>query len=183
MNQFRKLYFALIALLSFFGSPVMAAVDVSQMTSPAMDPNFCGNKHKNLVRLNSIVNVPEFVGISTGRVEAYLREQNPALFDEYASAISQIQGTSAMNVRKTAERILSDIQISIQACFANAPFPFSQDEKNLFNRVAQQKRFFMVRSTGVEDGAIANAGGNASIAYVVPTEQAVAHAMGEVIAS
>lgn len=54
-----------------------------------IDPDFCGNKHKNLVILDTILKkdlhaqVPAFLGISTGRVEQFLRINNPEIFDYY----------------------------------------------------------------------------------------------------
>lgn len=162
------------------------------------DPNFCGNKHKNLVRLQTIVQgshsvvVPEFVGIPTGRVETYLRTHVPQIFDQYAQAVELLQQSNLKRLlvylkifgkTQSAEDILKEIQATITQCFIDHEFTFTPQELALFEGVAAQKRFFMVRSTGVEDGAVANAGGNASIAYVAPDAQALQKAMGEVIAS
>lgn len=149
------------------------------------DPNFCGNKHKNLVRLQAIVQdipdavIPEFVGVPTRRVEAFLRQYTPDIFDKYATVVTLLSENKATQ----AEMVLNDIQESIKACFVHNSFNFTQDELLLVQRIARERQFFMVRSTGVEDGAIANAGGNASIAYVNPDVSALKSAMGEVIAS
>ncbi len=178
--------------------------------SSTIDPDFCGNKHKNLVLLKDIVQgtprvvIPEFMGISSRRVEDFLKQHKKYqvidILDEYERAIKLLQPTSSLlpmpiiraarflhfmspDSSERAEAILKQIQKDIKYCFAHNPFPFTKDERELFNRIAQQNQFFMVRSTGVEDGAIANAGGNASIAYVNPTEKDIQCAMGEVIAS
>lgn len=168
--------------------------------------DFCGNKHKNLVRLTKIINglsnvvVPEFKGIPSKRIESFLRKHTPDIFTDYANAIELMQPTwryflwniltpnkkftTKKQARETqALELLTGIQDKIKSCFKSFSFEFTPEELQLFNSVALQEQFFMVRSTGVEDGAIANAGGNASIAYVMPNELAVKQAIGEVIAS
>jgi len=55
--------------------------------------NWCGNKHKNLVILRDAltglnnVSVPEFVGISTSRVETFIQQYAPDVFAYYAYII------------------------------------------------------------------------------------------------
>lgn len=79
---------------------------------------------------------------------------------------------------------LCAVQEKIKALFEDQAFEFTSEERRFFDRVRRDNNFFMVRSTGIEDGQnAANAGGNASIAYVKPDERDIQKAMGEVVAS
>jgi hypothetical protein len=53
-----------------------------------------GNKYKDLMRLQSIVAdipgvcIPEFIGISSDRIEAFLKEHAPHITEQYQSLIN-----------------------------------------------------------------------------------------------
>lgn len=164
------------------------------------DPNWCGNKHANLVKLQTIVQsvvdveVPEFMGISTGRIEAFLRKHAPQIFNKYSFVVKRLNGKktpfsrilnafSRLNYLSN-ERILEQIQNDIKECFNCHYFDFDQSEIQMIDQWRNDKQFCMVRSTGVEDSqTIANAGGNVSIAYVNSYTYEIKQAMGEVVAS
>jgi len=76
---------------------------------------WCGNKHKNLVILRDIVQgmpgvaVPEFLGISTDRVEKFLKEHNPLIFADYETVCDQLmRDGSPGRFSKMVARILPD---------------------------------------------------------------------------
>ncbi len=165
-----------------------------------MDPNWCGNKHANLVKLQTIVQstsdveVPPFIGISTGRVEAFLRKHSPQIFKKYAFVVNRLTGkkTSLSKIMNAMtglnnlsnEDILQQIQGEIRSCFYNHMFDFTDEESSTYAKWTAENQFCMVRSTGVEDSqTVANAGGNLSLAYVKPDYYFINNAMGEVIAS
>ena len=149
----------------------------------ASEPESCGKKHDNLVNLQKIcrdeaqVKIPPFFGITSSRVEQFLRTHAPAVFQEYADIIKN-------NAFMTNSAALDKIHTLIKEAFKNYPFTFTAQETQFLADSAQNNTFLMVRSTGIEDSQnAANAGGNASIAYVEPTVMVVQQAMGEVVAS
>ncbi len=174
---------ALLGILALF----------SGILSAKVDPDWGGNKHKNLVILQDILKntpntlVPVFICVPTGRVEWFLREQWPGVLEYYAEVVARLNGQTDLDqdfAQVTTEYLLSTIQNGIKSILTSRQWQFSQEEKDFFAQVAQKGGYLMVRSSGVEDNAgAANAGGNASIAYVEPTEDAVRRAMGEVVAS
>jgi phosphohistidine swiveling domain-containing protein len=182
----------------------------------ASDAAWCGNKHKNLVILRDIVQgmpnveVPAFLGISSDRVEKFLRQHAASIFTDYTrvcdllmremspgklnqfiaplSRIPLVGGLlRAVGGRQRTTNIapiLQRIQDQVKSCFREHGFSFTSEEEQFFACVAQQGKFFMVRSTGVEDSqTVANAGGNVSVAYVKPDVQEISRTMGEVVAS
>lgn len=191
-----------IALLGFL-APFVGVI------SAQVDPNWGGNKHKNLIILQDILKntpdaqVPAFICVPTGRVEQFLLEQWPGLLQWYAEVIARLNGQTDLDqayAQMTTERILSIIQNNIKYILISGyhsitsgdrsifghcyKWQFTQEEKDFFAKVAQKGGYLMVRSSGVEDNAgAANAGGNASISYVEPTERAVRKAIGQVVAS
>ncbi len=184
----------------FPSSPVQAIVTLcalSTLFTFGYAGDFCGNKHKNLVLLQSItkeiegVKIPEFLGIPTERILIFFAEHKIQVKELYTEAIELIQPKSAgteSSINKSlrlekAKNLLEKLRSLIIECFEKNLFAFNGQEKSLFLSIREKSNFFMVRSTGIEDGLVANAGGNASIAYVQPNEQAIQKAMGEVIAS
>jgi hypothetical protein len=151
-------------------------------------PDFCGNKHKNLILLKEIIKdiphtaVPDFIGIPSTRIEAFLRQHVPEIFIAYSHLLTALPSILSGDAAQ-GERMVYEIQEKIKAAFINFDFIFTPREQALFGSIAAQGQFFMVRSTGMEDGAIANAGAHASIAYVAPRIPAIKQAIGEVIAS
>ena len=194
------------SLFSVFTAMLLfAATFLPAANGEVNDPQWCGNKHKNLVRLQAIVGgtpgveVPEFIGIPTGRIEQFLQQHSPEIFRDYRYIVSQLnQKSKPLPIRlmgaaftrfmggrnRPLDKALATIQEKIKACFSSYLFNFTPQEQQLFARIQAQGRFFMVRSTGVEDSqTVANAGGNVSVAYVEPDRVELQKAMGEVIAS
>lgn len=176
----------------------------------AVDQNWCGNKHKNLVILRDMlkneqdVEIPAFIGISTGRVESFIRNHNPEIMEMYASLTEKLNKKFSfrhpiLSLQKTLKRIFTKnpyyhqydmydlvrlIQSSIESLFLDYEFLFTEDELHFFDDIDKKQHFLMVRSTGVEDNSnVANAGGNLSLAYISSTKKAVSEAMGRVVAS
>lgn len=156
------------------------------ITIHAAQEEVFGKKHDNLVKLKSLcahtpqVAVPEFFGISSQRVEEFLSSYDPKIFIAYNTLLDHIALLSFEELKQQ----LGSLQAQIRAAFHDQLFTFTQSEKAFFAQLRSKSEFLMVRSTGIEDGHnAANAGGNASIAYVTPVQQSVTHAMGEVVAS
>lgn len=153
------------------------------------DATSYGNKYKNLIRLRNIfadipeVSVPEFIGISTERVMAFLEEAQNACFADYQKQTQQLAGRITPELELTAK----DLQSYIESHFnrlGSPYFPFTAAEESFFKQIENGHQSCMVRSTGIEDSqTIANAGGNTSIAYVYPSVPWICEAMGKVIAS
>lgn len=161
-----------------------------------------GKKHGNLVRLARLseglelegVSVPLPHGIQSDKVELFLRNKAPALF-EYWEKLGQLyadyRGATPFLEQKEAKELLEQISTGIKQAFSLAgsdPSRFQElggEELSSWLREVQQNGdYLMVRSTGAEDSRkSANAGGNLSVPYVRPTEQAFCDAAGEVIAS
>jgi hypothetical protein len=65
--------------------------------------SWCGNKHYNLVKLQEIVEhypqvqVPPFIGISTGRVESFLKKHIPSLFDDFNRLKNELRQGDSQN--------------------------------------------------------------------------------------
>ena len=63
--------------------------------------DWCGNKHANLVKLqsslpvNNNIAIPPFVGISTQRVEKFLRLHKPKIFSQLEQVSNHLQKDSA----------------------------------------------------------------------------------------
>lgn len=181
-----KLFHVPIGRLALFFSCFVSFFANTQGAGQKIDPQFCGNKHKNLALLQSIMHnvpgvaIPEFIGVPSTRVENFLNRHAPTCLADFNNVVKCSLNDPSLRSAKT---IITQMQEKIKACFTNVAFTFTPTELALFEKMCLQKQFFMVRSTGIEDGAIANAGGNASIAYVLPTPQAIQSAMGEVVAS
>lgn len=172
----------------------------------AVDPNWCGNKHHNLVKLQSIVSdipeviIPEFIGISSQRIEVFLRKHEPSIFDDYEYVTFMLDTSNGVPISfkekiknklffkkysgESLEVIIARIERNIERCFDYYSFEFNKQEKELFKKMEKQNQFCMVRSTGVEDSqTVANAGGNISVSYVQPVTKKIKKAMGQVVAS
>lgn len=160
-----------------------------------------GNKHKNLVRQFQVAEavgveglaVPMPRGIAEGQVLKFLRIHAPEIFTHW-DQIGALYITSPKGILENKEALshLKAIDEGIERAFSKA----SEDEttfKDLgidkkFNEwldvLAKENKFLMVRSTGAEDSKqSANAGGNASLSYVKPTQEEICKAFGEVIRS
>lgn len=181
-------------------SLVFALLGHSLALGDAKDPHWCGNKHANLVRLKTIlagekgVSVPEFIGIPSARVEDFLRQKDSqalplrtTLFANIETLSSNLKMFELKNNR--ADMLSSDIKWLITEYFSDpftsyTPFPFTPTEQQFFQKIAGEGRFLMVRSTGIEDSqTVANAGGNATVAYVNPDDKSISRAMGTVVSS
>ena len=201
-NMFaRKLtWLLLLALFSSLSASVtFDAVDLKKQA----EFNGLGYKTANLIVLQSLaskinqsmtpdyVTVPAFVGISNTTIHHYLKTIN---FDLAAIWGTILKNTAGPHQRKkmlkrkqlnTKFRIeLEALQESIINLFFNQPLLSFKPLQDFLHTAKQSDWSLMVRSTGKEDSeALANAGGNVSVANVPATDSHIMHAIGEVLAS
>lgn len=165
-----------------------------------------GNKHKNLIQLHDIirnfgvdgVRVPLPFGLASEHVEEFLRAQNSIFFDAYKNLVARCNDfiesrkapTSFLENSAVIE-LMATLQQSIIAAFIAAAenpsiletLPEAERLEQWLQHLREQGAYLMVRSTGQEDSSVANAGGNLSVNYVLPTLDAVLESAGKVIAS
>lgn len=167
-----------------------------------------GNKTANLIELEKIVShlntiqhaksfaVPTFFGLSSREIIAYL-EKKPYEQTTVWNYILQLwkkfkaaQPQNALLLTDAARTILTDIrkvlnETNFDVMNITGQNPARKKQLKAFlNAAHEQNTLLMVRSTGREDGKeLSNAGGNASIASVAPTVDAVSKAISEVLMS
>ncbi|MCB1213813.1 MAG: hypothetical protein KDK40_05870, partial [Chlamydiia bacterium] len=165
-----------------------------------------GNKHKNLVIQSELarslglsgVHVPTPYGIPSGQINNFLNENAPELFThweslkELYSMYSSDRYASPFLAQEAVQAHLKAIDEGISQAFARAaedPDRFfslagSREFQDWLKALEARDIYLMVRSTGAEDSKkSANAGGNASIAYVPATWEAFCVAAGDVLRS
>lgn len=160
-----------------------------------------GNKHKNLIlqaQLAESLQIPKLQvavprGISSDAIIHLLETHAPQVFESW----QQLNALFTANPEKTflqkleVQELLQKIDKQLADVFAKA----GQDEQLFSELVTPEIRkwlqdlkakgdYLMVRSTGDEDSRqLANAGGNVSRAYVLPTPEAFTQALGDVVRS
>jgi Pyruvate phosphate dikinase, AMP/ATP-binding domain len=148
-------------------------------------PGSYGKKHENLVRLHLAQAhsrekyvTPLPFGLTTEEVEPYLRKKTPAFFMDWQELKACYEQDSAhFFTDQTTLDLIEQVKNYVITAFADPGAPW----KARLNQWLKSDSYFMVRSSGSEDGKAANAGGNLSLSYVRPEK--VASLMGEVIAS
>lgn len=140
-----------------------------------------GKKYDNLVLLQSFVKslenveVPFFVGLSTEEVEYWLKQKKSPFFDYWNQLEDLFHADSSIGflARSDVKALLSKAQQEIITVITEQPWD------SLWN--LSPKLFWMVRSSGAEDGDVAGAGYNLSLAYVHSDQ--LGEAIGKVITS
>lgn len=149
-----------------------------------------GNKHKNILVLSRLlkespgVKVPVPYGLAHEEVLAFLQEQNPRIMEEWqraATAFASCRKLQDPSVAGPLKRIQEDIIKLFSEKREEMGLPSSF--QRWIGNVHRDNHYLMVRSTGDEDGAVANAGGNLSLSYVSPQEEQALSAAGQVVAS
>lgn len=182
--------------------PIMQASGVSEAELLAK-----GSKYANNARMGILQNVlktpgfsmPQQTAIDSDQMEAFLTECAPEamrlwkeLGEDYAHYLNDKPPSSEFLRNPELKQKIRIIQASIMAAFEEAienpevlaklapPAALSAMLEDLH----RSHDYVMVRSTGAEDSkAAANAGGNVSVPYVLPTQDEVLRAMGRVVAS
>jgi len=149
--------------------------------------NQFGNKHKNLILMEGVVNalgvdglhIPTPQGVSTDEVHAFLQKNAPEVFEHW-EAMGKLKGIEPFFENPEVKAHFEAIDRAIEKAFAEG-FTFSPEMKKWIEGL---KGYLMVRSTGAEDtDQLANAGGNLSKAYVPADLQEVSAALGAVVRS
>lgn len=174
--------------------------------SPEILTRDYGNKHARLIQLSEIADrlrplnavVPLPFGVSSECIGSFLLQEAPCivtLWSALDTSFTAWRGAGKSAALFLEERVTRDTLTRIQEAIIGA-FRAASTGSTLWqslreaetlskwlHEVQQQGAFLMVRSTGQEDGRVANAGGNKSVSYVVPQPDVVLQAVGEVIAS
>ncbi|KKQ48273.1 MAG: hypothetical protein US69_C0028G0002 [candidate division TM6 bacterium GW2011_GWF2_38_10] len=200
----KKVYFVLYASLLFGISPCLATPNPYPPSNLPADQY--GNKTHNLdllqtaikgtVTINNIpfkIEIPEFIGISHQEINQFLTKTLDFTWPICEQTLWNNDATQKEDTLNTllTQKVypqnflhkLQSLRQNIIQAFQHS-FPFSHNHKAFIAKVQKNKSRLMVRSTGKEDTQeLANAGGNETIANVRPEYQALANAMGEVVAS
>lgn len=161
-----------------------------------------GEKHANLIRLLQLfeglrmpgVVVPAPHGVMSEKIEIFLRNQSPMLFEHWnrlGELYAHYDLSTPFLEQPEAKQLLAEIDRGIEKAFqvaGNSETLFSQITDVTFLKwlaeVEKGNDYLMVRSSGAEDSRqSANAGGNVSMAYVPPNPASVSKALGEVVRS
>ena len=149
-----------------------------------------GNKTANLAYIQRLISllgrskpsitVPPFIGISSKDVEQFLDKHLPTWRGSWDEVLAlQLKGESALS--EPAKEKLIAFREAIEKTFSENNF--STQALKSFLKIEEHSRL-MVRSTGREDTELlANAGGNESVAAVVPEETTISKSMGKVVSS
>jgi hypothetical protein len=148
-------------------------------------PMSCGKKHENLMLLHTLQSrsrekfvTPVPFGLTTEEVEPYLRKKAPEFFTGWQELKTRYEQDPVLFFKDEAIiDLIEKVKDHVITAFAGTGAPW---EARL-NQWLKPDSYFMVRSSGSEDGKAANAGGNLSLNYVRPEE--VGPSMGKVIAS
>jgi hypothetical protein len=146
---------------------------------------------------HSIVKVPPFLPVGDFELSNYIKKEIPEVFklwnafkDTFDPALKQAYlnadtnekaSKSGMKITIAGEKILHSIVDMIEEHFRTKPYHSLQMREWL---AKEKPHFVIIRSTGKEDSDTnSNAGGNASIPFVKPTEKEISENFGVVIAS
>lgn len=156
-----------------------------------------GNKAANLERLAGIVPalnkevqrenrfvVPPLFAITHKEIEQFLSRDNfvkrgiDKNWTDFKQEFSSLSKPSFIDLEFLRKKIVEAFEsFGIKNKARNCAL------QNFLTQAQSQGIKLMVRSTGKEDGEIANAGGNESLAAIEPNPECVTQAMGQVIAS
>ncbi len=154
-----------------------------------------GNKAANLIELKKIaqglraqgvrVFVPAIFPLSHEEIARYVQNKLGDYIEKSWVAFTEKQKGNPV-LTDAARPVLEEVRRRIQEAFTNETITLSPERRVELNTFLQdnRKKLLMVRSTGREDTAtLANAGGNESIAAVLPDLASVSVAIGKVVAS
>jgi len=191
---------AALALQLFSGGSWVQNIWQQNSQNFTPSPSCCGNKHRRLMEMahdvqemnHPGVHVPMPFGISSSHTVDFLKKTTPQLWTEWQQLADGFdESKNPLQFLEANEKKIEALQQEIIKAFSQA----AQEEKTgklfagyqqLHEWLAQAKEkglLLMVRSSGDEDGAVANAGGNLSLSYVSPTLEATLSGIGQVVAS
>lgn len=137
------------------------------------------------------IKVPVPQGIGSTQMHAFLQATQPEIFtywDELKGLYEQAENKNQFLKEPEIQRRLALIDQSLQTAFRD-PSAFEKLQldpsiKEWLTALRSQGGSLMIRSTGAEDTReSANAGGNLSVPYVAPTEEAFTSSVGDVVRS
>lgn len=151
---------------------------------PVYTPEQHGNKTTNLDQLTGLfahipgVVIPEFVGLAHNEITSHLMRFGIDLAQRWQLICLEMGTPPTLNpnVKSALQQLANDIK----ACLKANPLTFTQ----LTPLLVGKRRNLIARSTSKEDTeALANAGGNESVANVKQSLEAISEAIGIVLAS
>jgi hypothetical protein len=158
---------------------------------PEEDLKKYGPKHLNLVKMNHLgqkleltdLTIPAPHGISSNQVHDFLRQAAPQVFENW----ELLKQEPSLHTPRAVE-LLNGIDAGIDRAFSQEDawkkLDLASEMMDWFAEMNREGHYLMVRSTGAEDSnQVANAGGNASFAYVPAHPKDVCHAIGAVVKS
>lgn len=141
---------------------------------------------------NAEVRVPPFMGINDSTMQDYLNNSIPELIPLWTAFLESFDPTekekflsdhthSSINISQKGMAIINQIQEKIGAHFASHDFKNDKLADWFKNNPTSH---LMVRSTGKEDtDESSNAGGNESVASVLPNDRSISEALSKVVSS
>jgi tetratricopeptide (TPR) repeat protein len=162
-----------------------------------------GNKHLNLIRMNSLnkalemsgIEIPVPQGIESYQVHRFLQATAPIVFSQWEALgklYTAYRGEEPFLKTAAAVEHMKVIAATIQKAFAAAgrdeqafrALGLGEEVQQWLDQMAAEGHYLMMRSSGAEDTKeSANAGGNISVAYVKPTHTEFCEALGQVVSS
>lgn len=152
--------------------------------------------NKKLDKSSYAFAVPSFLPISSQEIERFLASTQSTSDENTLEAVQKewaafraAQPRESNVLTPESKMILARIRDHIEHAFKATPFSIDNPTRNAsflaFLADAQKRNLLlMIRSTGREDSTeLANAGGNESVAAVLPTRETVSQAIATVIAS
>jgi Pyruvate phosphate dikinase, AMP/ATP-binding domain len=137
--------------------------------------------------------VAQKYALSDSLLRPFLKEKTPAIFTDWLSLSSQFESYTgdkeAFLALQSTQTTLESIQDAIKSAFYENSSSSLADPA--LKKWLEDKKFLMVRSSGVEDSAlltegqerVVNAGGNLSESYISPVVSSVLASAGRVLAS
>jgi hypothetical protein len=154
-----------------------------------------GDKHATQLLMHALfshvpdiqVKVPEMEGVSSQQIEAFLEEEAPEVLSNWEELKALCKDEASFKEDPLVKKLLEDIRVRIEESFSKESGFKKLDicflEKWL-KKLESSNQHLMVRSSGAEDSKqVTNAGGNVSVAYVPPKEEALLEAIGKVVRS
>lgn len=136
----------------------------------------CVKAHKGEEAFSNVIVPPPF-GLSTEEVEGYLKSVQSDFFIHWEALKKRSQQPDYLATAEDEEIIQSIKEALLKAFTMEGPKPWDQKIQSQLH----PQTYYMVRSSGAEDGKTANAGGNLSLNYVLP--EGINEAMAKVIGS
>ncbi len=155
----------------------------------------CGRKHREIVKMHAYlqnfndVQVLLPYGFDKNYLHQLIEKEAPTVLATWHSLGLLYQGRPAGQEakefldRRDVASLISLIDGDIVKAFAKISLERHANLEAWLQPLQEKGTYLMVRSSGDEDGAYANAGGNESSSYVLPTVAAVFQACGRSVAS